>query len=349
MLEKLLDRFREKGPSRPRTKTETEKRRRLAIVLVIVVAVLASVAVVGYGYYDTNVRPWNRRILKVNGTVFDMRDFVKALRINSATSADYAEYVISSMEDNEISRQRLKQDFDVVISDEAVQAKLREALVSAGRISDNATDDEFEQTCRDVGKALKENLGISLNDYKKLAIEPQLIREELQKQIGDQDYPSTDNFEHAQVQALLVAGADAATVLRDRWGAGEDFDTLVDEDSVSESLGHITADNITMEWVAKGIQSEAFDNCTFSATPGVVSDPIQDSDSTGSYWLIRVVARESRSLSVSDRDTLVGEAYSKWLEEASDPENNDIHYYLKDEGGTAKLNWALDHVAVSTS
>jgi hypothetical protein len=82
----------------------------------------------------------------------------------------------------------------------------------------------------------------------------------------------------------------------------------------------------------------------------VLSDPIQDSDSTGSYWLIRVVAREFRPLSDSDRETLVGEAYSKWLEEASDPENNDIHNYLEeDKNGAAKLSWALDHVAVSTS
>jgi len=43
MLEKLLDRFREKGPSRPRSKIEAEKRRRFLIVLVIVVTVVAFI------------------------------------------------------------------------------------------------------------------------------------------------------------------------------------------------------------------------------------------------------------------------------------------------------------------
>jgi flagellar basal body-associated protein FliL len=359
MLEKFLDRFREKGPSRPRTKTETEKTRRLVIVLLIVVAVLASVALVGYGYYSTKVRPWNQRILKVNGTVIDMRTFVYALRLQQGYSqyyssqAEWAQAVAGSLEQNELARQRLAElgvDVTDVTSSEAVDAKLREQLVSYGFMSDNATESEFQEGRKSFKKALKK-IELSLGNYEKLAIEPELISEELQKQIGDVQYPATDNVEHAQVQALLVTGADAATVLRARWEAGEDFDTLADEDSVSESLGHITADNTSIEWVAKGIKSEAFDNYTFREvwSPVVISDPIQDSDSTGSYWLIRVVARESRPLSDSDRETLVGEAYSKWLEEASDPENNDIHNYLEDESGPAKLSWALDHVAVSTS
>jgi flagellar basal body-associated protein FliL len=357
MLEKLLDRFREKGPSRPRTKTETEKTRRLVIVLLIVVAVLASVALVGYGYYSTKVRPWNQRILKVNGTVIEMRTFVYALRLQQGYSqyyssqAEWAQAVAGSLEQNELARQRLAElgvDVTDVTSSEAVDAKLREQLVSYGFMSDNATESEFQEGRKSFKKALKK-IELSLGNYEKLAIEPELISAELQKQIGDVQYPATDNVEHAQVQALLVTGADAATVLRARWEAGEDFDTLADEDSVSESLGHVTADNTTIEWVAKGIQSEAFDNCTFSATPGVLSDPIQDSDSTGSYWLIRVVARESRPLSGSDRETLVGEAYSKWLEEASDPANNDIVNYLSEESDATRLSWALDHFAVSTS
>jgi flagellar basal body-associated protein FliL len=342
MLEKLLDRFREKGPSRPRTKTETEKRRRLAIVLLIVVAVLSAVSLVGYGYYDTNVRPWKQRILKVNGTVLDMRDFVKMMSLYQASSADYAQYVISSMEDNEICRQRLKEDFDVVISDEAVEAKLREFL----GMTDNSTEEDFREAYKQMQDTLKVRYGLSMGDLKEYYIKPSLASEELQKEIGDKDYPEGGSLQHAQVQALLVTGSDAATQLRARWESGEAFDTLAEEGSVSESLRDTDSDNTsTIEWVAKGMKSEAFDNYTFSAAPQVLGDPIQDSDSTGSYWLIRVVARESRVLSESDRDNLVSEAYSKWLEEAKNSEENEISNYLTDD----KLNWALEHVTVSPS
>jgi len=64
-------------------------------------------------------------------------------------------------------------------------------------------------------------------------------------------------------------------------GIREAFDTLAEEESVSESLRDTDSDNIsTIEWVAKALE-RAFDNYTFSAAPEVLSDPIQDSDSTG--------------------------------------------------------------------
>ena len=137
-------------------------------------------AVVGYGYYDTSVRPWNQRILKVNGTVFDMRDFVKMLRLNDVSSADYAQYVISVMEDNEISRQRLNKDFGVVISDEAVEEELRELL----GMTDNSTEDEFRQAYKQAQDNLK-TAGFSMGDFKKLYIKPMLVSEELREQIGE--------------------------------------------------------------------------------------------------------------------------------------------------------------------
>ena len=103
--------------------------------------------------------------------------------------------------------------------------------------------------------------------------------------------------------------------------------------------------------MAKGIKSTAFDNYTFSenTTLGVISQPIPDSDSSEDYWVIKVIARESRPLSESDRATLISAAFTKWLEDAKNSEDNDIVNYLDKKGGQAKLAWALDHVAVSTS
>jgi len=358
MSGKLLDRFRQKGPSRPRSKAETEKRRRVLIVLLIVLAVVSSVSVVGYGYYDTNVRPWQGRIVKVNGTVIEMRAFVKMLRLQQGMSSYYssqlewAQGVASSLEQSELERQYLDSEFGITIDDDAIKAKLRDELnqgfVSNGTISDNATEEEFQKAYDNWRDSLAKN-GLSERDVKDLAILPQLVEEELQKQIGDRDYPATDNFDHAQVQALLVKGSENATLMRTRWEAGEAFDTLSTDNSVSSYQRDFAADNTTIEWVAKGIKSVAFDNYTFSATPGVLSDPIPDSDNPDNYWLIKVVTTASSPLRETDRSTFISKAFTKWLEDAKNPENNDIVYYLSKKGGQAKLAWALDHVAVSTS
>jgi|GEM_PF-1236415 len=360
MSGKLLDRFRQKGPSRPRSKAEREKRRRVLIVLLIVLAVVSSVSVVGYGYYDTSIRPWHQRIVKVNGTVIEMRTFVKMLRLQQGMSSYYssqlewAQGVASSLEQSELERQYLDSEFGITIDDDAIKAKLRDELnqgfVSNGTISDNATEEEFQKAYDDWRNSLGKN-GLSERDIEDLAILPQLVDEEMKKQIGDRDYPATDNFDHAQVQALLITGSDNATQLRARWEAGEAFDTLSTDNSVSSYQRDLAADNTTINWVARGIKSAAFDDYTFSenTTLGVISPTIPDTDNPDNYWLIKVITRESRPLSESDRATLINAAFTKWLEEAKNPENNDIVFYLDKKGGQAKLAWALDHVAVSKS
>ena len=343
-MAKLLDRFRQEGPKRPRSKTETEKIRRALILLLVVLAVVSSLSVVGYGYYETKIKPWRQPIVKVNSTVIRMRTFVKMLDLNQVTDQSQAPYMATTLEEYELKRQYLKSEFGIEISEDEVDTKLREMLVS-----DNATDEEYDAQYKSLVTNLKTNYGITVNDVKKLYLEPQLVEEKLREQIGNRDYPTTDNFEHAQVQALLVSGSDNATLIRTRWENGEALDTLSTDSAVSSYLRDFAADNTTISWVAKGVKSTAFDNYTFSATPGVLSDPIQDNDDTTSYWLIKVITTEQRPLSDDDRTTLIGNAYDKWLEDAKKPENNDIVYYLDKKSGAAKLTWALAHVTVSPS
>jgi len=217
-------------------------------------------------------------------------------------------------------------------------------------VSDNTTDEEFNEQYDSFVTSLR-SYGLSVRDIRELYIKPTLISEELKKQIGDNDYPVDGLVEHAQVQALLVTGSDNATQLRARWEDGEAFDTLSTDNSVSSYQRDFAVDNTTINWVAKGIKSMAFDNYTFSenATLGVISQPILDSDSSENYWVIRVLAKELRPLSEGDRDTLISAAFTKWLEDAKDSEDNVIVNYLDKKGGTAKLAWAVDHATVSTS
>jgi hypothetical protein len=349
MLGKSLDRSSQKKPPRPRTKAETEKRRRLFIVTLIVLAVVSSMAVVGYGYYDTVIKPWRQPILKVNGTTFDMRYFVKTLRMNGLTSAQYAEYAIDIMKGNELRKQYLESEFpDVdlgaVMSDEAVHAEMAELM----GLADNYTQEEYDQQYQELVTNLK-TYELSAGDLRDLYIEPSLISRELQKQIGDRDYPATDNYDHARVQALLITGADNSSLMRTKWENGAAFDALAEEAWVSDSIADTDTDNITPKWVARGIQSTTFDNCTFNMPLGMLGDPVQDGDGSGNYWLINVLAREARQLSESDRDTLVTRALEKWLEEAETSPDSVIVNYLNEEGGAAKLAWGVEHAEAGTS
>ncbi len=348
----LLGRSQKKGPRRPRTKAETEKRRRIFIVILIVVAVVASLATVGYGYYDTSVKPWRQPILRVNGTVFNMRYFVTAMRWNSATTAEYADYVISIMEENELKKQYLANEFGISIDaaaiDEELRNQLTEAFVGQGILSENATEEEYEKAYREWRDSYTKQSGLSVQDIKNLAIQPELVNKALTEQVGNRDYPSTDNYDQARVQALLITSADNASLMRTRWENGADFDTLAAEAWVSTSIRDTESDNTTPKWVSKGIQSDTFDNYTFTMPLGMLGDPVQDGEGSENYWLIDVLAREARQLSESDRDTLVTDDLQKWLDDAKTSPENLIVNYLNEAGGKAKLDYAIEHVQVDT-
>lgn len=343
----FLDRSSRKKPRRPRSKAETEKRRRTFIVILIVLAVAAAVGTVSFGYYDTNIKPWRQPILRVNGATFDMRYFVKAMTWNGATTTEAADYVIIMMEENELKKQYLVNELDAdlgaVLSDEAVTAEIAELL----GLADNYTREEYDQKYHEMVTQLAK-YDLSAADLRELYVNPVLIGNELQKQMGDRSYPAAANYDHARVQALLITGADNASQMRIRWENGAAFETLAKDAWVSDSLADTDTDNVTPEWVAKGIQSATFDNYTFNQPVAMIGDPVPDGEGSESYWLINVLAREARPLGESDRDTLITNDLQKWLDEAKTSPENLIVDYTKQEGGAAKLAFAIEHVPAVT-
>ena len=330
-------------PARGRSRWGREKRWLYTIEAIIVLTIIAVPAIVGYGYYDTRIKPWHQPIVRVNDTVFDMGYFVKMLRvygldstsdISSAISS--AQSVATTIQDNELMKQGLEKDFGIVISDEAIQGKIRELVVS-----DNATDEEFQQKYKEVLDYYAK-MGVTEKDLKQMIVAPILIEEELRQRVGDQNYPADQEFEHVKVQAMLVAGADNATAVRDAWSTDGDFDKRVADYSPSKSYGETSSDNVTGEWIPQGIESAAFDDYAFAegSENSTVSEPILESEGSENYWVIKVLEKGSRLLSAGDRDTLIGDAFGKWLEDAKSAEANNMVSYLDD----SKIYWALDHI-----
>lgn len=323
-------------PARRRSRWDKEKRWLYIIEAIIVLTIVAVPALVGYGYYDTHIKPWHQPIVRVNDTVFDMSYFVKMLRLyglSSTSDASSAQQVATAIQDDELMKQGLKKDFGVVVSDNAIEGKLQELLTSYSMTADQ----------------LKTNLAtvkISVDDFKQMYIEPSLVQSDLQQQIGDQDYPADQEFEHVRVQAMLVAGADNATAVRDRWLAGEDFNTLVTDYSPSKYYPSTSSDNTTVEWIPRGIESTAFDDYAFAdgSENSTVSDAIPESEGSGDYWLIKVLEKGSRLLSDGDRSTLISNAFDKWLTDAESAEADKMVNYLDSASGYSKIYWALDHI-----
>ncbi|RLC65216.1 MAG: hypothetical protein DRI01_01595 [Chloroflexi bacterium] len=86
--------------------------------------------------------------------------------------------------------------------------------------------------------------------------------------------------------------------------------------------------------------STAFDQVAFNITPNVVSEPVKDESvqTTGGYWLVKVIERGEHELTLNGREGLVGKHMNDWFGELK--ENSTIENLLNKE----KKAWAVDKV-----
>ncbi len=330
-----------------RSRWEVETRRRLIVEIVIVVTIVTALALVGYGYYDARIKPWHQTIVQVNHETFDMEYYVKMLRLWGVGSSDNPYDLASSVGgvivDYELLREAAASpEFAVEISQEDVAAKIRSYL---GYDSNTQSLEDFYAQLQN----LLAQVGLSWSDLERMLIKPMLLQEGIHRAIGDADYPSGVPVEQVRVQAMLVTGSDNATAAREQWAAGADFDQLTTDFSSSTSYGKSSSGS-QGEWMPRGIGETTFDEFAFGEGSvekfGLISDPIEDSEQAGKFWLIRVSGKEMTPLSQDDRDVLVSSAYRDWLESERESEDNVIVNHLDGDAGFEKIYWALQHVSV---
>jgi hypothetical protein len=332
-------------PKRKRSKWEVERRRRNLVLSIISLAIISAVGIISYGYYVTRIKPWHQPIVRVNDTVFDMEYLVGMLRLwgvgqNPSAGVETAQQRAAEMISYELMKQGAEKQFGIVASQESVEGKIREIFGS------EKTDEEYVQEYRDVLKTLAD-MGLSEADFRRLygdgVAEPQVLQTELLARFGGERYPADGLFLHMHVQAILVTGSDNATAVKARWNEG------VGELSTAfpDSRYYPTKEGV--EWLPRGIESTAFDEYVFGEGAGtdrlgLVSDPIEDSDESGKFWVIQVLGRADRPLSEDHRNELTGAAFNEWLDNEKKPEVNEVINYLEGADGYEKIYWALDNV-----
>jgi len=86
--------------------------------------------------------------------------------------------------------------------------------------------------------------------------------------------------------------------------------------------------------------STAFDQVAFNITLNQVSEPVKDESvqTTGGYWIVKVIDRGDRQLDEQIREELKDKRYNDWLEEWK--ESNTIENRLDED----KIAWAIDEV-----
>lgn len=112
---------------------------------------------------------------------------------------------------------------------------------------------------------------------------------------------------------ILVATADEAQSVIDRYNAGEDWTALAAELSSDTS----TKDNAgDLGWFMRGSMVEAFDKAAFEQEVGTISQaPVETSYG---FHVIQIIAHEVRPMTSTDRENAISNVYNTWLAAAKE-------------------------------
>jgi len=134
---------------------------------------------------------------------------------------------------------------------------------------------------------------------------------------------------------LLGSEAEAEWVKAEL--VSKNFSSLAEQYSQHESKD----EGGELGWLKQGdMGSEAFDEVAFNITTNEVSEPVKDGSvqTTGGYWLIKVIDRGMHQLETEVREGLRDKHLNDWFEEWK--EDSTIENLLDEE----KKSWAVDRV-----
>jgi hypothetical protein len=249
------------------------RQQRIQFIIYICGAVFLAllISLVSYGYWATEVKPYQQPVAKINGTTYDMGYYVKMLELyskgqDSTQTTTMANNLIQVMEYNQ-ALSKAAPELGITASDNEVGA-----LIKASSIPN-------EQVYRDAAAAT-------------------LLTNKVSKDYFDKQVPLST--EQVQTQALFVESNDIADKLAVRIAAGDNFTALAEENS----LEPITRDNGgNLGWLPKGftnillgnLGNSALKDIPFTLNAGQLSKPTFDGTILKDlgYWIAQVTEKDA--------------------------------------------------------
>ncbi len=250
-----------------------EKEKKLSRIIQIATASVIAVVlgIIGFWVYTEQVMPYQKTVIKVNDTSFNMDYYIKMLEF-------YTRGQDSSM---------IKYYVDIVAQAIPQSEVVIENASAAGiNISDDEISKEFEQ------------MKLAKNEVSTDIVKTTIITRKYNEQQCLPKQPAT--VEQAEVQAML---------LETRLMADDRRQKLILGDNFSNMAAMLSIDTVTQSkkgylgWIPKGyedttlgtLKDSALKNVIFKLDPKLISDPIYDEniEKTFGYWVVEVLDKDA--------------------------------------------------------
>ena len=242
------------------------------IIIIAVAIFLAGIlAYVGYGYYNSEIKPFHEIVIEVNDTSFNMDYYVKTFDARTKNiEPSYVYYwtdtIARYIEDAELMRQEAKA-LGIVASREEIDTAIEEKEYPNDKIY------------RDI-------------------VETEILYEKLSGYFASQ---LPDTMEQAHVQVMLVESQEMADAVMAKIESSGNFTALVDEVSCNPQIEG------DLGWLPRELMPRAsIGEVAFSLEPGETSK-IYDQSATKNvgYWLIEVTDKNEEK-GIKARAMLLG-------------------------------------------
>ena len=253
------------------SKWQRQARMRHIIIIAVAIFLAGILGYVGYGYYNSEIKPFHEVVIEVNDTSFNMDYYVKTFDARTKNiEPSYVYYwtdtIARYIEDAELMRQEAKA-LDIVASREEIDKAIEEKEYPNDKIY------------RDI-------------------VETEILYEKLSGYFASQ---LPDTMEQAHVQVMLVESQEMADAVMAKIESSGNFTALVDEVSCNPQIEG------DLGWLPRELMPESLiGEVAFSLEPGETSK-IYDQSATKNvgYWLIEVTDKNEEK-GIKARAMLLG-------------------------------------------
>ena len=284
---------------------DSEQWNRRLIVGSVIAVVIAAIGFIAFGWYQTQIRPLSKTVLRVEDTKFSLAHLERRMELeldtgftfsrSSSTIINLPDFIIDQLEGEAALLSGIG-ELDLAVTDEDVAAEIRQRGGLADDVEPAVFADEVRQQVS--GSGLKQN------EY------DLMIRAFLAEQKARNFFIFVGPTEETQVRGrwMIMNDEETTTDAVTRLEAGEDFLAVAEELSLNPA-------SIELDWFPRGAEAAVFDDVEdffFTAEPGERSDVISIA---GFQYIVEVLEREdARALDDIQRGNVASRELSEWLD-----------------------------------
>ncbi len=287
-----------------RRPADTEHVTRLLVVGGVIAVVAIAVGLIGFGWYQTKIKPLGKTVLEVGSMEYDLGQLERRMKLLRSQGSFYEGQNLLQLADDTMSQLEVEAKFlqgaselGVSISDEEFATEIKDR----GGVSEDAKADVYAASFKEQ---VKES-GLKENEFR-LMVKADLLDTKLSDYFK---FVAAPNEAAVTANYMVPESEEDAQAALTRLRAGEDF-TAVGADVAGDQR------NGTLDWTLRGssfLPEEVEDYLFDTAQPSQTSDSIEVS---GVFYLVQLIEKDpNRALDDSTRERAAQRDLGKWVDE----------------------------------